>query len=329
MTARSTAAVLATGLLLAACGGDDPGPTPSATASAVVDPTGTPSDAATATASPGASETTTQAPTESPPDPTSSPTSQPNPNPEGVDPEPIPTGTYSYATDGWSQLGNGTKEPMPSTTTLSAASMSGGRQVVTRDLTDDEGYGQTIQRVMEYAKTGFFLHEVRTSAKVKLGLLGDVTDNRTFVASPAGALGAPDSEVGWENTFTMTGDGVTLTITARLVRFEDGTWTLLDESDGVPGIGSRGHELDYGLLAADVDGSVWLTPIILGSLECRGVTDYDVGSSRSFLREHCIYAMDVAPDGSLWVQAYRDPADEGTTGTVETYVIRPSGGTEG
>ncbi|MDX1510133.1 MAG: hypothetical protein R3249_02195 [Nitriliruptorales bacterium] len=225
MTIRSTAAVLTVGLLLAACGGDDPEATPSATASTIVDPSGSPGDDTTATASPTASETATptQAPTETPPDPTSSPTSQPNPNPEGATPEPIPTGTYSYATNGWSQLGNGPQEPMPSTTTLSAAAMSGGRQVVTRDLTDDEGYGQTIQRVMEYAKTGFFLHEVRTSAKVKVGLLGDVVDNRTFVASPAGALGTPESEVGWENTFTMTGDGVTLTVTAKLVRFEDVT----------------------------------------------------------------------------------------------------------
>ena len=223
MTIRPTAAVLTAALLLAACGGDDPEAAPSATASAIEEPTATPTGGASPTASPGASETATSAPTQAVPEPTTSPTSQPNPNPEGVSPEPIPTGTYSYATSGWSQLGSGPQEPMPSTTTLSAASRSGGRQVVTRDLTDDEGYGQTIDRVMEYAKTGFFLHEVRTSAKVNVGLLGDITDNRAFVASPAGALGAPDSEVGWENTFTMRGDGVTLTVTAKLVRFEDVT----------------------------------------------------------------------------------------------------------
>jgi hypothetical protein len=217
------AALVAAVVAAAGCGGN-PEADPSASATArVIDPTVSPTAAGpspTGSAAPDPDGGQTSAPTTDP-EPTESPTGEPNPNPQGVDPEPIPTGRYAYATNGWSQLGGGAREDLPSTTWLVAAAPSDNRQNVTRDMRDSDGYGQTVRRLMEY-DSGFLLHEIESTAKVRV-LVDDVTDRRTLKASPPGALGAPDSDVGWSNSFTMSGDGVTAKITAKLVRFEDVT----------------------------------------------------------------------------------------------------------
>lgn len=227
MTVRPLPIVVVTAVLLAACGSDgEESPSPGVTATALDDggtagPGSSPSPSTSPTTDAQTDATSTDTPT-SAPDPTTPPVSQPNPNPAGVDPEPIPAGRYAYTTNGWSKLAGGSQQNLPSTTWLVAAAPSGSRQNVTRDMRDGDGFGQTVRRLMEYGDDGFLLHEIETNARVQT-LLGPVSDTRKLTTSPPGSLGAPDSEVGWTNTFTMSGDGVTAKITAKLVRFEDVT----------------------------------------------------------------------------------------------------------
>jgi hypothetical protein len=54
--------------------------------------------------------------------------------------------------------------------------------------------------------------------------------------------------------------------------------------------------------------------------ECDGVVSFGGATWQRFLRGVCVYDLDVAQDGSVWVQAGRA---DGRTDAVETYVIRP------
>ena len=56
--------------------------------------------------------------------------------------------------------------------------------------------------------------------------------------------------------------------------------------------------------------------------ECDGVASFDGAAWTHYLRDHCIYAMDIAPDGTVWVQAGERPTHQ-DFGAVATYVIRP------
>ena len=58
------------------------------------------------------------------------------------------------------------------------------------------------------------------------------------------------------------------------------------------------------------------------------IVNFDGDTARHFLRDLCVYAMDVAPDGSLWLQAGRLPPqwlleEEEPTIPVHAYVITP------
>jgi hypothetical protein len=59
------------------------------------------------------------------------------------------------------------------------------------------------------------------------------------------------------------------------------------------------------------------------------VANLDGGTLGYFLKDYCVYAMDVAPDGSAWLQAGEDRGDPGSstsgvlTVPVHTFLITP------
>jgi hypothetical protein len=88
------------------------------------------------------------------------------------------------------------------------------------------------------------------------------------------------------------------------------------------------------------DRSVWVTASVDpaaqdADLKCDGVVRFDGAAFSHFLKGTCVYAMDAAADGTLWIQAgrvdiYRSPP--GSSGAfhlaqsvepIGTYVIRP------
>jgi len=112
---------------------------------------------------------------------------------------------------------------------------------------------------------------------------------------------------------------------STLARFDGTRWTTFDESDGVPPLGGhyQGHP---GFLRVAPDGSVWVNPLgdweATGN-ECDGVASFDGEAWDRYLRGICIYAMDVAPDGNVWLQAgVMRHAGSGFE-PVEVYVITP------
>ena len=57
----------------------------------------------------------------------------------------------------------------------------------------------------------------------------------------------------------------------------------------------------------------------VNAADCHGLARFDSQASTTYLAGRCISDFDIAPDGSVWAVA-REPA--GTSG-VDTYVIRP------
>ena len=95
-----------------------------------------------------------------------------------------------------------------------------------------------------------------------------------------------------------------------------------------------------GFLVASPDRSVWVTASVDpatqdADLKCDGVVRFDGSAFSHYLEGTCIYAMDAAADGSLWLQAskvdvYRSAPE--TSGAfhlaqpaepIGTYIIRP------
>lgn len=220
MTNRLLAALAAAALLAAACGGNtESDPSPSAVAT-ILDPSASPTGPASPTpaSSPTATETAaapTSAPTDDP-DPTQPPPppDEPNPNPEGVDPEHIPAGTYVYDTTGTTKTG-GAEQALPSRTELVVSSPSNNRQTLRRDLRQDNGNGQQTTLTIGIDDGNFLLYRIHTV--VKLGLLGE--QENTFVANPPGVLGDPESDAGWRTSFTLSGNGTTAEVSLHLVGF--------------------------------------------------------------------------------------------------------------
>ena len=83
--------------------------------------------------------------------------------------------------------------------------------------------------------------------------------------------------------------------------------------------------------------TIWFTPMgeygtnelgdRTGTL-CDGIATFDGETVTRFLRRMCIYAMDIAPDGTVWLQAGRWGASgqalrRQQTGPINTYVITP------
>jgi hypothetical protein len=132
----------------------------------------------------------------------------------------------------------------------------------------------------------------------------------------------------WMLTADMNADGTLwakrgLGGAATLARFDGSKWTTFDESDGVPPLGGhyQGHP---GFLRVGPEGSVWVNPLgdweTTGN-ECDGIANFDGEVWDRYLPGICIYAMDVAPDGSIWLQGGVMRRAGSGFEPVETYVI--------
>jgi hypothetical protein len=87
-----------------------------------------------------------------------------------------------------------------------------------------------------------------------------------------------------------------------LVHVEGGPMTIYTNDEGVPEMTSF-YDWGPGFLSAAPDGSVWLTPGGgPGIWGCDGLANFDGQTWTRYLLGTCIYALDVAPDGTAWVQ---------------------------
>jgi hypothetical protein len=110
-----------------------------------------------------------------------------------------------------------------------------------------------------------------------------------------------------------------------LARFDGTDWEVFDASDGIP---VTGHHIRmfFGFFEAGPDGSIWFDPTVpddeawVGT-DCDGVANFDGRELQRYLRGMCIYAMDIAPDGAVWLQGRLPTADD--TQPIDTYVITP------
>ncbi|MFV2063371.1 MAG: hypothetical protein ACC726_07635, partial [Chloroflexota bacterium] len=82
----------------------------------------------------------------------------------------------------------------------------------------------------------------------------------------------------------------------------------------------------YRQLRAGPDGSVWLTPGQRNAEttvdRCDGLARFDGTTWTQYLRDTCIFAFDIAPDGTVWARGGAVGADTGTSGSVQTYRVR-------
>ena len=129
-----------------------------------------------------------------------------------------------------------------------------------------------------------------------------------------------------------------------LARFDGTEWSHFRTSDGLP-IVSEGKILQKAAFDVAPDGSLWFTPIALpgdpeairgidhrSQLRCQGIGRLDGATLRRYLPGRCIYALDIGPDGAVWLQAgevttwLEDDRVPVTPYTVDTYVIIPEVG---
>jgi hypothetical protein len=104
-----------------------------------------------------------------------------------------------------------------------------------------------------------------------------------------------------------------------LVHVEGGPMTIYTNDEGIPEM-TIFYDWGPGFMSAAPDGSVWLTPG--GGPEpwgCDGLANFDGQTWTRYLRGICIYALDVAPDGTAWAQG--GTWDGMTPGPVETFAI--------
>ena len=111
-----------------------------------------------------------------------------------------------------------------------------------------------------------------------------------------------------------------------LARLDGGDWDVYDSSDGIPIMGDHYQGFE-GFFEVAPDRSIWFNPIgdYEGTgTECDGVANFDGEAVTSFLPGMCIYAMDLAPDGRVWLQAgepLQGPWKRNTGLRIHTYVI--------
>ena len=78
------------------------------------------------------------------------------------------------------------------------------------------------------------------------------------------------------------------------------------------------------------DGSLWFnthTAAVSESSapECDGIINFDGDTVRHFLRDLCVYAMDIAPDGTVWLQASDSwEPEQPEPAPVHAYAITPA-----
>ena len=113
---------------------------------------------------------------------------------------------------------------------------------------------------------------------------------------------------------------------SELARYDGGEWTVYAvDSYGLPAMGDL-YQGAEGWFEVALDGSVWFNPITeaiaLSDTECDGVASFDGEKLTRHLRDTCIYAMEVAPDGNVWLQGGEWFVGRSLgPGPVSTYVI--------
>ena len=121
-----------------------------------------------------------------------------------------------------------------------------------------------------------------------------------------------------------------------LARYDGEAWEVFRPKDGIPRMGSHYAGFE-GFFEVAPDRSIWFNPIgdrEADRSECDGVANFDGQALRRYLRDHCIVAMDMAPDGTVWLRATQllpdrySPPDPGSmewvpTDLFHTYVITP------
>jgi hypothetical protein len=108
----------------------------------------------------------------------------------------------------------------------------------------------------------------------------------------------------------------------RLARLDGSEWQ--EYAEGPDPLGGSPYQAGGERFEVAPDGSVWFNPpgdYELTGTPCDGVANFDGESLAQLLRDACIFAMDVAPDGHVWLVA----GSFGGTGgdRMHTYVITP------
>lgn len=112
--------------------------------------------------------------------------------------------------------------------------------------------------------------------------------------SPTLIASGPDGTL-WVYLWSRAGAGYLASLTS------DG-WTVFGPSDGVPVIRDF-YQGALGFMVVGPGGRVWLTPQDEpGEDDCGGVASFDGAEWTAFLEDVCVVDLDVAPDGSVWVQ---------------------------
>lgn len=113
-----------------------------------------------------------------------------------------------------------------------------------------------------------------------------------------------------------------------LARHDDRGWTVFESGEGDPSMDWMVQETG-GFLRGSPDGSAWVT-VAAGNDDgdCDGLARFDGEAWTRYLPERCIFAIDIAPGGTAWVQAARMDVDEDgiwlPLEPVQTYAVRPA-----
>jgi hypothetical protein len=109
-----------------------------------------------------------------------------------------------------------------------------------------------------------------------------------------------------------------------LARFDGSTWREWDRDDGVLSIDDVYNDQELSFFEIAPDGSIWFNPTAKVR-RAQGVARFDGDALTRYLRGLRIYAMDIAPDGAIWVQAGTYSVKNGKErfGPVDVYVITP------
>ena len=110
--------------------------------------------------------------------------------------------------------------------------------------------------------------------------------------------------------------------THYLVQVTGDSMTVHTDSEGVPEI----HVARGSLFRAAPDGGVWLTPRDeSGSGSCDGLAHFDGSTWTHYLPGRCVFAFDITPDGTVWLQAEAQgiayPIEPDEAEKTETLVI--------
>ncbi len=109
-----------------------------------------------------------------------------------------------------------------------------------------------------------------------------------------------------------------------LGRFDGSRWTVFDRDDGTPSMDALYYNEDQGFFEVAPDGSVWLNPTEK-LRRAQGVARFDGDSLKRYLEDLRVYAMDVGPDDSVWLEAGSYSVSKGKEhfGPIDMYVITP------